>query len=214
MAEETLDMMLSSITTVWAQECVNKAKGILKRYNVNEGSSLASSLYSNITKVGNGIRIDFYASDYYIYVDEGVKGIGFNDLRGGEKVLKGRNVYNPGKYKPPDKVSTFGSRRNAITTGRFSYKSKFVSSKMAKSIQSWIATKPIPIRTDKFKSAKTHTIPTAENLSWAIAKHIKRTGIGKTMFWSDTFNEKAYQDLADRIAKKLGGEYTIQLRGL
>ena len=91
MAGETLDMILSSITTIWAQECVNKARRILNEHGITPTNNLLpATIESKQTKIGNGIRIDFYAADYYIFVDEGVKGIG-----GGKKPLKPTT----GKYK-------------------------------------------------------------------------------------------------------------------
>lgn len=215
-----INSAIANILQKWSDDNISKAKDILNKYTANASMNLSQSLMTfDVKVVGKSISIGIgfannpkqQAKDYYKYVDEGVKGIGFNDLRGGAKVLKGRNVYSPFKYKPKDKVSAFGNRRTAITTGKYSFKTKFVGKKMAKSIQSWIASKPIPIRTSKTASAKTHTIPKAEQLSWVIAKHIKRTGIGKTMFWSDTFNERAYQELADTIEETIATQFKEEI---
>jgi len=182
--KQSLPDLINNITIEWANERIAKAKKILNDNNIHpsKGSLLPQSLISDQTITNNGIRIDFYASDYYIFIDEGVTGIG-----GGKKL------------KP--------------TTGKYKFKTAAVSRAMLKNIQNWVVRRGIPIR--KSPDEKTSVvINNSFAASYAIAKSIKRTGIGKTMFWSDTFNEKAYKDLADRIAKKIGGEYTIQLKGI
>lgn len=184
MAEETLPDLINNITLQWANERVAKAKKILRDNGIDESKNLLpQSIIADQTITSNSIRIDFYASDYYIFIDQGVTGIG-----GGKKPLK-------------------------PTTGKYKFKTLGVSKSMQMSIQNWVARKGIQVRKSKEESGKL-VIKRSYGVAYAIAKSIKRTGIGKTMFWSDTFNEKAYQDLADRIAKKLGGDFTIQLRGL
>lgn len=172
---------IAAITQQWADERIDNAKRILAEKGIKPQMQLPQSI-ANYQRVGkSGILIEFFANDYYIFVDEGVEGIG-----GGNKPKK-------------------------VTTGKYKFKTPFVGRKMASSIQDWIARKPILVRQDKKESSKGSVIPRAERLSYAIAKSVKRTGIGKTMFWSDTFNEKAYEDLAQRIGQALGREVTITI---
>jgi hypothetical protein len=172
---------IADITQQWADEKVKKAKGILNANGIHNQQQLPASIrtYQSIGK--SGILIEFFANDYYIFIDEGVEGIG-----GGKKPKK-------------------------PTTGKYKFKTPYVGRKMVDNIQDWIARKPILIRKNKTESAKQSVIPRAQSIAYVIAKSVKRTGIGKTMFWSDTFNEKAYEDLANRIGKALGREIKITI---
>lgn len=191
---------IAAITQQWADERVENAKGILEKYGVRREMQLPASI-ANYQRVGkSGILIEFYANDYYIYVDQGVKGIGFN-----QGVLVGRNT------KFNKKVSAFGVQRSALTTGKYSYKTPFVSRKMVQNISDWIPRAQVLVRKDTSESSKGSVIPRKEQLAWAIAKNIKRTGIGKTLFWSDTFDDDAFVDLANRIAPVVGGQITITI---
>lgn len=172
---------IADITKKWSSEKVTKAKGILNRYGIHERMQLPASIRTIQSIDKSGILIEFFANDYYIFIDEGVEGIG-----GGNKPKK-------------------------PTTGKYRFRTPYVGRKMVDNIRDWVARKPILIRRDKNESSKQSVIPRAESVSFAIAKSIKRTGIGKTMFWSDTFNDDAYRDLANRIGKALGREITISI---
>jgi len=180
---------ISEILREWGNERAENAKQILRDKNAVASSVLLQAIKNFDVEIKNGtIVIPFGfeydeesdVSKYWMFVDEGVQGIG-------------------------------GGRKSAITTGRFKYKDngKWIP---AKPIQRWITEKGITPPADFMPKVK--LLKRVEGWSYVLARSIKKTGIGKTMFWSDTFNEKAYKDLADRIAKKIGGEYTIQLKGI
>jgi hypothetical protein len=189
----TLAEQITMITHEWANERIHKAKAILKRYDIDDDrNQLPLSIITKQKNTATGVLIEFYANDYYIYVDQGVQGIGFSSYP--LKTLSKR----PQVF------------RQAITTGKYKYKTPFVNREMVESISDWISRKKIPIRTSKTQSTQS-VINKKMSLSFAIAKNIKRTGIGKTLFWSDTFNDEAYNDLADRIGKKLGGDFNITI---
>jgi hypothetical protein len=180
---------ISEILREWGNERVTNARTILEQKGAIASKVLWQSIKNFDIEIKNGtIVIPFGfqydeesdVSKYWMYVDEGVQGIG-------------------------------GGRKSAITTGRFKYKANGRPIP-AKPIQRWITEKGITPPADFMPNVK--LLKRVEGWSYVLAKSIKKTGIGKTMFWSDTFNEKAYQDLADRIAKKIGGEYTIQLKGI
>jgi hypothetical protein len=196
----TLAEQITMITHEWANERIHKAKAILKRYDINEDTNqLPLSIITKQKNTSTGVLIEFYANDYYIYVDQGVQGIGFSSLNANKEA-------NTNKYTG----ATFGSQKSAITTGKYKYKTPYVSREMVESISQWISKKKIPIKTSKTQSTQS-VINKKMSLSFAIAKNIKRTGIGKTLFWSDTFNDEAYNDLADRIGKKLGKDFNITI---
>ena len=182
---------IANVLQQWSDERIVNAKGILASKNSNASMNLSQSLVTFDVKVqGDAIRIGIgfannpkqQASDYYKYVDEGVKGIG-------------------------------GGKKSALTTGRYSFKNAFVPKKMVSSIQMWIAQKGIRVRNSKQEKG-VNVIKRSEQLAYVIAKSIKRTGIGKTMFWSDTFNQKAYDDLVERIEKATGKSYTIMFKDI
>ena len=188
---------IANILQEWSHERITKAKGILASKDAIASSNLSQSLMTfDVQVVGDTISIGIgfadnpknQADEYYKYVDEGVKGIGY--------------------------ASAHGVRKSVITTGRFSYKTPYVSKKMVDSLQSWIAQKGIKVRTSKTESSKNSVVPKSFTLAYIIAKNIKRSGIGKTMFWSDTFNDKAYSDLADMIGEAIGGSYTFTIKDI
>jgi len=182
--KQSLPDLINNLTIEWANERIAKAKKILNDNNIHpsKGSLLPQTIISKQSIDGNSLRIDFFADDYYIFIDKGVTGIG-----GGKKPLK-------------------------PTTGDYKFKTSFVSRAMQESMKDWIRRRGV--KPPEEFMPKASAIKRTEGWSYVVAKSVKRTGIGKTMFWSDTFNEKAYKDLADRIAKKIGGEYTIQLKGI
>ena len=93
-------------------------------------------------------------------------------------------------------------------TGEFSFKTPFASKKMIKSIQDWIANKGIPIRQSKSESSSA-VIQRAESVASVIARGIKKRGIKATFFWTNTFTEPAFTDLAERITKVVGDKFEI-----
>lgn len=104
-----------------------------------------------------------------------------------------------------------GLQNKKDNTGRFKFKTLFVGKKFKQAISDWITSKGVPVREDK-KESKESVMKRKESMSWAIAKSIKKSGLRRTDFWSDTFNEESYRDLADRIAKELGGTFSITIK--
>lgn len=106
-----------------------------------------------------------------------------------------------------------GGKKPKQSTGKYSFKNAFVGKRMKDAIADWITNKGIQVRTSKAQS-KVSVLQQRDRLAFVIARSIKKNGLEQTKFWSDTFTEDAYKDLADRIAKGLGGEFTIQFRGI
>lgn len=206
---QEISSKIADVLIDWAGERINNAKAILTKFEATTG---VNNLYNSIAfnapeiesnKISIGIGFSKGSSEdankYFMFVDEGVKGIGFASQKS-----TARNVRSFGS-----KASAFGNKKTALTTGRFKFKNPYVGRKMVNSISEWIAGKPILIRTTKEQKG-VDVLKRNKSVAFAIAKNIKRTGIGKTMFWSDTFNDKEYQILANRIAESLGGEYEVQ----
>lgn len=188
---------------LWAEQKIAKAKGILLQFDANASSSLSQSITFTQPIIRNGsIIININANDYYKFVDEGVKGIGNTSFKSAK--TDKYDIKNKG-YK-----TTRSSFREAITTGKYRFKTPYVGRKMVQSISDWITDKPILIRANKSESSKQSVIPRKETLAYAIAKSIKRTGIGKTMFWSNTFDDDSFTELSILIEQELGGIYKVQ----
>lgn len=180
---------IANVLQRWSEEKIVKAKGILASKNSNASMNLSQSLMTfDVKIVGDSISI----------------GIGFAD----NPKQQASTYY---KYVDEGVKGIGGGKRQAITTGRYSYKNAFVPKKMVSSIQSWIAQKGIRVRNTKTESGA-DVIKRAEQLAYVIAKSVKRTGIGKTMFWSDTFNQEAYDELVKMIEDATGGSYGLTFK--
>ncbi len=197
-----LNNKIASVLIQWAGERREYSKFILKKYgttNLMDGSQLMQSLTFDAPVIeGNKIVIKINANDYYKFVDQGVSG-------------------SNGGYTPP-KIQKGVRKRNP--TGVFKFKNDRVhpDMPMVKSIAEWITTKPAgqgvkgAVRVNKKEGTKGSVIPRRDSLAYAYAKSIKRRGIGSTMFWTDTYNEDSFSDLAEMIAKALGGAFNIQIK--
>jgi len=182
---------IANVLEQWSNEKIIKAKGILTRYGAIASENLSASLMTFDVKVlGDTISI----------------GIGFVD----NAKSQASEYY---KYADEGVKGIGGGKSQAVTTGRFSYKNAFVSKKMVSSIQSWIGQKGIQVRTSN-KQKTSDVIKRSESLAYVIAKSIKRTGIGKTMFWSDTFNQKAYDELVQMIEDATGKSYSLTFKDI
>jgi len=103
-----------------------------------------------------------------------------------------------------------GLNNQKFNTGKFAFKTRFVSRAMINSIRDWIPRKGL-IKTIKPGAIKTPT-EEADAAAFAIAYSIKQKGLKGTLFWSNTFNEKSYQALTALIENKLGGEFRATIK--
>lgn len=185
---QEISSKIADVLIDWAGERVENAQSILARLKKTTGTN---NLYNSIA---------FNAPT--IEQNKIVIGIGFSTGSSEDAneyyqfVDEGVQGIGGGKTKKP-------------TTGRFKFKNTHVSRKMVSSIENWITGKPILIRKSK-EEKSVDILKRRKSIAFAMAKNIKKTGLGKTMFWSDTFNDKEYQILANRIAESLGGEYEVQ----
>lgn len=182
---------IAKVLEQWSNEKIVKAKGILASKNSNASMNLSQSLMTfDVKIVGDVISI----------------GIGFVD----NPKQQASKYY---EYIDEGVAGIGGGKRSAITTGRFKYKDAFVNRFMIASIQQWIGQKGIQVRTSKSQKT-TDVIKKSQQLAYVIAKSIKRTGIGKTMFWSDTFNQKAYDELVQMIEDATGKSYSLTFKDI
>lgn len=170
----TINDLIAEALDEWATERTDNAKRILNDKGIKQNTDLAQSIYFLNKATGGVSKVEIYANDYYVFVDEGVQGLnGTQD-----------------------------------TTGRFKYKNMNTPKSMVNSIQKWVASRGLVSASPRGKSV---TIPKSFSLAWAIAKSVKKKGIRKTLFWSDTFNDNGYQLLVDKITEKLGDQFEITI---
>jgi hypothetical protein len=181
--------LISTVLQEWLNERMHNMKLILSRHEITEQNSLlVPSITVSAPKItAANINASIELEDYYIYVDKGVKGIG-------------------------------GGRKTALQDGVYSYKTPFVGRKMVKSMGAWITRKPLKVNSGKYEhNGKMYGYKGASvmdnhrAMSWAIAIEVKKTGIGRTRFFTDSTTEKFEQQLANRLLDRLGENFEIKL---
>ncbi len=105
-------------------------------------------------------------------------------------------------------VKGYAPTKGRTSSGLFKYRTPYPSRKMIESIADWIPRYGI---VKKMPKGRVQTIPKKEQLSVIFAYSIKKEGIQQKPFWTPTFNEEAYNDLATRIEEKLGIEINLTL---
>ena len=174
-AEENINDKIGEILHEWFEDRVQGMKDTLAAFNIVDGSSLLPNEISvpPINQTASGINVELSLPDYYEFVDEGVKGIG--NLKAGWTAAK--------------------------SSGRFSFKTQFVSRKMVDSIKEWGARKG------------RQGVPRAnmDGVAFGTAKKIKRTGLRQTMFFTDNFKEEHLRDLEQRIIEATGLAFELRM---
>lgn len=167
--------VIISILEEWLQERADDMRKNLRESNINDGTPLSQSIApSAIVVSGKSFGATIDLNDYYEFIDEGVGGIG--------KALH-------------DKT---GLRKN---TGKFKFKTPFVSRKMVDSIRDWGARKG---RTGVSKL-------NMNTVAYLTAKKVKRLGIEQTLFFTKATDEKNSLSLEDRLLEALGQEFEVTL---
>lgn len=160
------------------------------RQTIGENTNLISV---NLT-VGQ-VEYKYSLADYYIYPDLGVRGV---------------ETSQPGTASSP-----------------FKYKNMNVSREMLNSISEWITSSghvniygkdkasATGLKRQVLKLGKAQRNATRNQLKmkavWAVAKGVKKHGIKRTGFVADTMTPKAFQALADSIAKETGQAVMISI---
>lgn len=106
-------------------------------------------------------------------------------------------------------VQGIAPTKGRTNSGKFKYRTPFPSRKMIESIADWIPRKGI---VKKSPQGKAVTVPKKEQLSVIFAYSIKKQGIQQKPFWKPTFNEKAYNELAQLIEEKLETQIQLTLK--
>lgn len=114
------------------------------------------------------------------------------------------DIFAPDYYTFVDE-GVKGLKNEKPNTGRYSFKTPFVSKRMVAGIRDWIPRKGIVKRGQGGSK-------TADYLAYAIARSVKQKGLRKTSFWSDTFNQQGFDKLGEMIGERLGDNYTIEIK--
>lgn len=184
----TVEAMLSK----YAEEFIKQARETLINLGKDNTGDLGDSIDFVVTRLGTKYTLSINVLDYYKYVDEGVRG---------------RNSkYNVNKTSP----YKYTAKPSASTPSH------------AESIVSWLKEgKPKSKAKDVRKYGvvgKTEAKSTMQqNTELATAKRIayfiKRKGLKRTGFWTDSFNE-TFKDLDQKLSEALGQDIIIDLRNL
>lgn len=184
---------IADVLVEWGNERLENARAILRDTGAVASSVLLQSITSMEVKISNGvISIPF----------------GFIDGKEEEGVTQ-PSVY--WQYIDGGVKGTGVGKKPVSTTGKFAFKTT-TKRIPHKPIQKWMTAKGEKPPSD-FMEGESET-DRVEGYSYVIAGAVKKKGINKTLFWTNTFTKEAYKELSDRISKKIGEGYTIQLKGI
>ena len=200
----------------WAQERVDNAQRLLRENDIQNGSLLGQSIQTtNMKLTGFSYEIGFLANDYYKFVDQGVKGIG-----GGLSPKKNSGVYKfKNKNIAPDMVTSLADWM--VRKGIVAEKKKAMigvktqGTTGVKKMGTIGFTMLIPQKAALPKRKKWDDLTKQERnkrVATGMAISIKMNGLRQTDFWSNTFNEKEYDNLAKMIEDKLEMQINLTLK--
>jgi hypothetical protein len=171
--------IIRDVLKAWLQERADDMRDRLAKRNpypiTTANSPLAQGIAPSaiVAKVG-GYSATIDLEDYYEFIDQGVRGIG---------------------AAPRD---TEGLRKN---TGKFAYKTPFVSRGMVQSIREWGAS----------RGRKDVTVKNMNTVAYLTAKKVKRLGIEQTLFFTEATDNMFIEELANRLNEALGQRFDIEL---
>lgn len=176
MAVQNKTEVIISILEEWLQERANDMRDTLNERAVNKNrSQLGQSIAPTAIIVkGGSFSATIDLDDYYEFIDQGVGGIG-------------RAAWD--KYPM------------AKNTGKFKFKTPFVSRSMVDNIRDWNAR----------SGQKGVTKLNMNTVAYLTAKKVKRIGINQTLFFTDTTKEKFSLQLENRLLQALGQEFEVSL---
>ena len=172
---------------------VKEGKAILKR---KKKTTRANTLYNEfdylVTSNNTSVTLTFdfgKASDYWDFVDEGVRGSG---------------GYKPGKGAKKGKMGGTGMSRGMGSPFRF--RGKNIKKGV---VEKWIANKPLKLRgTDgKFMAKTKNNIKSA---AFLIGRAIAQRGLERTQFFTKPFTEELEKQ-TDAILEAFGNDLEKQL---
>ena len=201
---------ISSAMTKFASNVIKGGRAILNKPGLSgsnkrtRSDTLFSNYYYTKKSTKSTITLGFEfggAEDYWMFVDQGVRGVGYGDE---SEAAKDRR-----KDKGITKRGATGIARGANSPFSFKYAKPSLS--MVESIKRWIGNKPVSLTESSIDSA-----------AWGIGYGIKRRGLERTLFYTKPVT-KALKTLPDelleafkldfsKLVDKLPGNITIQTK--
>lgn len=170
----------------WGNEATFQMQKLLQeRLKQNaQVSELSQSIDWTGTQVStNGVIAEWNLNDYYIYIDLGVKGV------------QNRSKTSTSKEYP---------------TG-FKFKNLHISKGFISNMEDYITRKGIKLPANKKDGVQKTWQDRRKALAVQMAKAVKKKGIDATRFYSDVFNDEAFEKLARRISEKIGKDMEFKI---
>ena len=166
---------------VLGNNVTKESKSILKRKNkTTRANTLHNELDYLVTSNNTSVTLTFEfgkAKDYWMFVDQGVRGVGYGD--------ESQSAKDRRKDKGVTQRGATGMARGMNSPFSFKYAKPSLS--MVESIKRWIGNKPVSLTESSIDSA-----------AWAIGYGIKRRGLERTMFYTKPVT-KALKTLPDEL---------------
>jgi hypothetical protein len=156
----------------------------LNRLDKVDTGGLASSIRFETAETANGIIISVFVNDYYKFVDSGVRGVG---------------------------------RNNINTTSPYKFRYANPSQSHVAAIRKWIARNGIKSRAADVQKygavGRENRQPEDVRLAKIIARSIKKKGLRRTGFWTDSINE-TFKDFDVKMSQALGIDIRVNLENM
>jgi hypothetical protein len=205
--QENINDKIGIILKEWFTDRVQAMKDTLEVYDIRSGPNMLPNdiVVPPMNPTSEGISAELVLPDYYIFVDEGVKGIG--NLRAGESAKRNTGRYSfKNEYISKgmvDNLKEWGARR-----GRSLNKKNQEEDKPKKVTRAIKATSATGVRS----SAKGVKVDPYTVMAILTAKKIKRTGLRQTMFFTDNFKEEHLRELEKRIEDATGLAFELSMQ--
>jgi hypothetical protein len=156
----------------------------LNRLDKVDTGGLASSIRFETTETANGIIISVFVNDYYKFVDEGVRGVGRNNI----------NTTSPYRFRylNPSKSHVSAIRKWIARNG---IKSRATDVKKYGAV------------------GRENRQPKDKSLAYIIARSIKSKGLERTGFWSSSIDQ-VFKDFDIKMSQALGIDIRVNLENM
>jgi hypothetical protein len=156
----------------------------LNRLDKVDTGGLASSIRFETTETAKGIIISVFVNDYYKFVDEGVRGVGRNNI----------NTTSPYRFRylNPSKSHVSAIRKWIARNG---IKSRATDVKKYGAV------------------GRENRQPKDKSLAYIIARSIKSKGLERTGFWSSSIDQ-VFKDFDIKMSQALGIDVRVNLENM
>ena len=213
--------IVNDIVIEWANERVNFAKQTLsdKKGKSMDATSLGQSIAPTIIfQSNNNLKIGIEANDYYDFVNKGVKGVGGSPL----PMRKSSGVYS-------FKTKNVGTAMIESIVKWIPFQAGLIITKPKRKVNnprtSPLVQKFNPLMKGQKGQKTMNPLPEKKRIPWeqkskveqnkiaayGMAMSVKMRGLEQTGFWDDTFNDKEFNILVEKLQEALGQEINLTL---